>query len=301
MAFYPEGRFFMKDGPMKLAVLADIHGNYAALQTVAAHVEQWQPDRVVVAGDIVNRGPRPRECLNYVQHKQQTAGWLTVRGNHEDYVLSYSRPETAPSGLEFEIFRSAYWTYRQLNGHVSMLADMPFQIDLTAPADENVRVVHASMNGVHDGIFPMTSDEQLRLKIRAPGQKAPTLFCVGHTHWPLIRSIDDTLIVNVGAVGLPFDGDHRAAYGQLTWHRDRWNVDIIRLDYDRGQAERDFWESGYLAEGGPLIRLILDELQIARSHLYRWTQEYQDLALAGQISLDDSVTAYLTERKRERE
>ena len=48
---------------MKIAVLADIHGNLPALEAVAAHVEAWQPDRVIVAGDLVNRGPRPLECL----------------------------------------------------------------------------------------------------------------------------------------------------------------------------------------------------------------------------------------------
>ena len=301
MAFYPEGRFFMKVRPMKLAVLADIHGNYAALQTVAAHIEEWQPDRVVVAGDIVNRGPRPRECLEFVQRKQQTDGWLTVRGNHEDYVLSYSRPETVPNGLKFEIFRSAYWTYQQLNGHIPLLAAMPFQVDLTGPAGEDVRVVHASMNSVDDGIFPMTTDEQLREKIDAPGQNTPALFCVGHTHWPLVRTSGHTLVVNVGAVGLPFDGDQRAAYGQFTWHHGRWQVEIIRLDYDLDQAERDFWESGYLAEGGPLVRLILDELHIARSHLYMWTQAYQARALDGQIGLDESVEAYLAEELVRRE
>jgi predicted phosphodiesterase len=299
VAFYLEGRFFMKNRPMKLAVLADIHGNYAALQTVAAHIEKWQPDRVVVAGDTVNRGPRPLECLQFIGLKQRTDGWLTVRGNHEDYVLSYTRPETVPQGLEFELFRSAYWTYQQLNGNVSTLTEMPLQVDLAGPGNENVRVVHASMNGVNDGIFPGTTDHQLRLKIRAPGQRTPSLFCVGHTHCPLVRSIDQTLVVNVGAVGLPFDGDHRAAYGQLSWQGDQWHVEIIRLDYDREQAERDYWESGYIAGGGPLVRLILDEFYIARPHLYLWMREYQARTLAGDISLDQAVTDYLMERKWE--
>jgi predicted phosphodiesterase len=298
VAFYPEGRFYMKDPPMKLAVIADIHGNYAALQTVVAHIDDWQPDLVVVAGDIVNRGPRPRECLELVRNRQQTEGWLTVRGNHEDYVLNYTRPELTPTGLEFEIFRSAYWTYEQLNGHVATLAAMPFQVDLAGPSGHNVRVVHASMNGTQDGIFPMTSEGQLRQKIRAAGQSTPTVFCVGHTHCPLVRSIDNTLVVNVGAVGLPFDGDHRAAYGQLSWQEGQWHVEIIRLDYDRQLAEQDFFESGYFDRGGPLIRLILDELHIAQSHLYRWTQAYQAQTIAGEITLDEAVTAYLEGEKK---
>ena len=283
---------------MKLAVLADIHGNYPALQTVAAHIEQWQPDAVVVAGDVVNRGPRPLECLQFVQEKQRSNGWLTTRGNHEDYVINYALPEETPVGLEFEIFRSAYWTYQQLGCNVSALRAMPFQVEMPSPDGRPVRVVHASMNGNRDGIFPKTPDEQLRAKIQSDQDRPPALFCVGHTHWPLVRTIDETLVVNVGAVGLPFDGDHRAAYGQLIWRRGRWQAEIVRLDYDRRQAEQDFFDSGYLEGGGILTRLILDEFHIARPHLFRWMVDYHPLVLAEELSLEEAVINYLAERNR---
>ena len=54
---------------MKIALLADIHANFSALQTVSADIETWQPDLVIVAGDLVNRGPKPKECLEFV-HQQ---------------------------------------------------------------------------------------------------------------------------------------------------------------------------------------------------------------------------------------
>ena len=50
---------------MKLAVIADVHANWPALQAVAADIERWQADRVVVAGDVINRGPRPVECAGF--------------------------------------------------------------------------------------------------------------------------------------------------------------------------------------------------------------------------------------------
>ena len=54
---------------MKIAVLADIHANYRALETVVQHVENWRPDSVLVAGDIVNRGPRSFCCLEYIEKR----------------------------------------------------------------------------------------------------------------------------------------------------------------------------------------------------------------------------------------
>ncbi|MBP9903478.1 MAG: metallophosphoesterase family protein, partial [Verrucomicrobia bacterium] len=38
---------------MKIALLADIHSNLAALEAVLARVDELKPDRVIVAGDVV--------------------------------------------------------------------------------------------------------------------------------------------------------------------------------------------------------------------------------------------------------
>jgi predicted phosphodiesterase len=274
---------------MKLAVLADIHANLVALGAVAAHIDAWQPDLVVVAGDVVNRGPCPLECLHFVQDRQQQNGWLLLRGNHEDYVLEHAKPGAPRHGLEFETHRHSYWTYRQLNGDLSALAAMPFQQRLSAPDGSEVRITHGSMLGKRDGIYPDTPAAELRRKI----EPASALFCVGHTHRPLIRSIDNTLVVNVGSAGLPFDGDPRASYAQLAWQQGEWRARIIRLDYDRKQAERDFYETGFFEGSGPLGFLILDEFHTAQSRLYQWTELYRPLVLAGEMTMSESAREFL--------
>jgi predicted phosphodiesterase len=274
---------------MKLAVLADIHGNFVALQAVAAHLEKWQPHQVVVAGDIVNRGPRSLDCLRFVQDRQRSQGWLTLRGNHEDYVISQAQPDTPRSGPLFEAHRSSYWTYQQLDGDVCTLMAMPLQRRLFAPDGSKVCITHASMLGNRSGIYPVTFDDELRQKI----EPSSALFCVGHTHWPLIRQIDNTLVVNAGAVGLPFDGDTRASYAQLYWRCGQWWAEIMRLEYDRQQAERDFFESGFMRDSGALAPLILDEFRTARSHLFQWTATYQARVLAGELTMEDSAREFM--------
>lgn len=278
---------------MKLAVLADIHANLPALHAVLESIDAWGPDMVVVAGDIVNRGPRPAECLRIIQKRQQQAGWLTVVGNHEEYVLHQASPQAARSGPQFHIFQSSYWTYRQLNGDLSALEAMPFQQSLTAPDGSEVRIAHASMRGTRDGIFPETPDDVLRLQV---GRPYTPLFVVGHTHWPLIRRLDGTLVVNAGAVGMPFDGDPRASYAQLTWRQGQWHAEIIRLDYDRRQTEQDYVNTGFLEHGGALARLMLVELQKARSQLYQWALTYEAPVLAGQLTIEEAVDRFLANR-----
>lgn len=274
---------------MKLAVLADIHSNRVALQAVVAHVEAWQPDRVIVAGDVVNRGARPRECLDFILEKGRTQGWLTLRGNHEDYVISQARPDPPGSGPASEVHRGSIWTLKQLGGDISTLEAMPFQQSLVAADGSEARFVHASMRGKRDGIFPRTRDEMLREQI-AP---APCLICVGHTHIPLVRTIDRTLVVNAGSVGLPFDRDPRAAYAQLTWRDGHWQAEIIRLKYDLIAAEQDLFDSGFMEGAGPLARIVRLELRQSRSLLFGWASQFQEHCLAGEISMEDSVRKFL--------
>ncbi|MEN8173232.1 MAG: metallophosphoesterase family protein, partial [Chloroflexota bacterium] len=213
---------------MKIAVLADIHANYQALLAVNEAIEKWKPDYIYVAGDIVNRGPRSLDCLRYVQDKQQTAGWRVIRGNHEDYVIARSEPDAPQNGPQFELFRPVEFTYRQLNNDVSDLTALPEELSMRFQEGGEFRVVHASMLGNRIGIYPELDDAGLRKRIIP----APAVLVVGHTHRPLIRQIDETLVVNVGAAGLPFDHDTRPGYGQLRLMNGKWEAEIVRIHYD---------------------------------------------------------------------
>jgi putative phosphoesterase len=272
--------------PMKIAVLSDIHGNLPALRTAANDVARWQPDLVVVNGDIVNRGPHSLSCLNFVQHKERVDGWHLLRGNHEDFLVGCAHPNRPRSGPKYELIRFALWSCAQLNDNVATLAKLPDRFSWTAPDGSEIRITHGSMVNNRDGIFPKTSDEEIRCKI----QPAPAVFVTAHTHVPLIRQVDDTLVVNVGSVGAPFDGDRRPSYGRFQWQpATGWQAGIVRLNYDQQEIERDYVESGFLAEAGPFAQLMLVELRLARGLIFRWIQRYQEKVLAGKIDMESSV------------
>ncbi len=286
---------------MKIAVIADPHANFIALQTVSAHIKAWGADQVVVLGDIVNRGPRPAECLNFVLDKAHSAGWLLVRGNHEDYVIKQARPDAPRDGPHAEVHRASRWTLHQLDGDIAPLLAMPFQQEFPAPDGRWLRFVHASMLGNRDGIYPETRDETLPAKLglnTATPDRSLAVFCAGHTHRPLARIFRNTLVVNAGSAGLPFDGDTRPSYAQLTWQHNQWCARIVRLDYDLARAEQDFYDNGYLEGGGPLVKLVQHELRTASSQLYYWAVRYQERAAAGDISMEESVRRHLAERRK---
>ena len=279
----------------KLAILSDIHGNFAALQAVADHIERWEPDAVVVAGDIVNRGPRSRDCLRFVMARAAGAipmdggaGWRIIRGNHEEYVLRVAREPGRRPGLDGAVRENVGWTARQLGDDLAIIDGWPAQLSLRAPDGGEARVVHASMRHNRDNILPDTPDEIVREQI-AP---APPLICVGHTHRPLIRTVDATLVVNAGSAGLPFDGDVRASYAQLTWHAG-WHATIVRVSYDRDQTQRDYQATGFMRDSGAIGALIYDEFRTARPRLSSWMLRYKEAVLAGELTVEESVHDYL--------
>jgi len=274
---------------MKLAVLSDIHGNLPALTAVADHIARWRPDQVIVNGDIVNRGPLPRECWQFIQKKQAQAGWLVTRGNHEEYVAAHNQPGCTVNGLQFEINYLSYWTYQRLNGEVHKLPALPDSVTLAGPDRSIVPIYHASIRGSRDGIWPFTAEETVREQIG----RGTAVFVTGHIHQSFIRRVDGALVVNAGSAGQHCYGEFRATYARLTWRDSGWQAEIARIPYDMAQTNRDFHTSGYLAEAGAVARLIYHEWRLARPVLYDWIRPYQAGVLAGEIDLETSVAEFL--------
>ena len=275
---------------MKVAVISDIHGNVPALESVTANIDQWQPDCVIVDGDIINRGPLSRDCLELVLARQKSHGWRIVRGNHEDYVLECAAAEDTAVDPAFEVRQFAHWTYLQVAEYVPILANLPERHSVCAPDGTELRVMHGTMRDNRDGVYPQTTDAELRAQI-AP---APKIFVTGHTHRPLTRHVDATTVVNIGSVGAPFDGNRQLSYGRFTWTTTRgWRSEVVRLPYDYERIEKDYETSGFLDEAGPLAQLMLVELRRAGGLVYRWAGQYQDAVLTGETGLEESVRAVL--------
>jgi predicted phosphodiesterase len=279
---------------MKIAILADIHANLAALHAVVEDIDSWSPDLVVVAGDVVNRGPQSDACLDLVLRLRDECGWRVIAGNHEGYILRYAadvaRPGFPTSGPHYEFSRLIAWSYSQLTDRLSAIAALPDRFDLATP-DGALHVLHASVRHDRDGVLAASSDEELREQINL----AAAVFCVGHTHMPFVRRVDDTLLVNVGSVGLPFDGDTRAAYARLSLGHTGWSAEIRRVVYDLTATERAFVHGGALQAIGPMGQIMLRELQTGQSLMFDFLPRYNRPIHAGTISVEAAVREFLRE------
>jgi len=274
---------------MKIAVLCDIHANLPAFRAVLAHLDAVAPHLVVVGGDIINRGPEPRACLEIVLDRIAHHGWRYLKGNHEDYVLKAAAGTAALPEWERKLCAHSAWTAERVRDWLPEIAAWPDSVECSAPDGSSLAVFHASRKGNRVGLYEFMQDHEIADCVR-PLQPA---ICVGHTHVPFIREIEGTLVVNAGAVGMPFDGDPRASYALFEWQPEGWRVEIVRIPYDRAETEAAYHRTGYWTDAGPMVPLILEELHVAASRLGWWHRQYEASVRTGTISVEASVAALL--------
>lgn len=100
---------------MRVAVFSDVQANLPALETCVAHIQGWNPDLVVMAGDLINRGPTSDACLRRFQELRQDQGWLPILGNHEVWVLRCGR-EPPLDAIDARLRALADFTCAQIAG-----------------------------------------------------------------------------------------------------------------------------------------------------------------------------------------
>ena len=285
---------------MRLAVLADVHGNLPALEAVLADVQQHDVDGIIVAGDIVGGGPQDVEVIQLLRALDS---WM-IRGNNDDYFLAYDSG-TAPQGWRLgEQWASLRWSYSRLDREtLDLLASLPEQRVVDLPGTVPIRIVHGSLSSSSGRLFPDLDPAALRLfeeagllpsgreldkllELTLAQISEPVLVC-GHTHIPWKQEQNGQLALNPGSVGASIDGDVRAQYALLTWRDDRWQVEHRAIPYDLDRIRVAFRESGLLNEGGAFARACMLAIETGQNVAGRFVSyTFQLAAEAGYEDCD---------------
>jgi predicted phosphodiesterase len=196
-----------------LALLYDLHGNLPALEAVLADAEEFEADRYVLGGDYALFGAWPLETVERL--RELDASW--IRGNVDRWAAHPDDDEIP------EAMRGAVERGRELLGAetVTELAELSEQLVL-----DGVRYCHASPLSDLRGFSPTPDPSDAELLAGATERR----IVFGHTHVQFLRVAGDGIeLVNPGSVGIPLDGDQRAAYALVA---DDGAVALRRVDYD---------------------------------------------------------------------
>jgi predicted phosphodiesterase len=197
-----------------VAILYDIHGNLPALEAVLDDADQAGAERFVLGGDYALFGPWPEETVRLLRELDAT--W--IRGNGERWT---AHPADAPDD---EVVQSAIVACREELGDavVDELAALP-----EALVDGATRYCHGSpVSDVRSFMPEAAVGEDDLLGVAIEDQ-----LVFGHTHLQFRRRTRSAVIelVNPGSVGMPFDGDTRAAYAIATAGGE---FELRRVKYD---------------------------------------------------------------------
>jgi len=210
---------------MRILLVADIHGNWPALQALTEPF-----DLCLCLGDLVDYGLEPAPCIDWARQRAQ----FTVRGNH-DHGVAQNVPVFGRNGYKYLTGVTRLLTRERLGpDDVRFLAGLPVTQAVTLD-DVRYFLVHASPRDPLDEYAPNNVEFWTR---RLEGVDADVI-CVGHTHHPYVLEVGDKLVINPGSVGQPRDGDPRACYAII---EDR-KVELKRVEYPVEDTVRIIQES----------------------------------------------------------
>ncbi len=206
---------------MRRAILSDIHGNLEALKAVLADVQSQDCEQIICLGDIIGYGPDPKACLDAAQQFD-----ACILGNHDLAALF------DPEGFSNAAEQAIIWTRKQIESgdtpeacyrRLEFLAHLP-----RTRREGQLLFVHGSVrNPVNEYVFP--EDVYNHRKMEKLFSMIQRVCFQGHTHVPGVFSSDmsfqtptelnnryqineEKIMVNVGSVGQPRDGDWRSCY-----------------------------------------------------------------------------------------
>lgn len=224
---------------MRLAAISDMHANAVAFEAVIADLRTQAPDAVVCLGDIVIRGPKPKECVDMLRDLKPV---VTVTGNHDRRFTRWPQPGWAPRTPKAEhLLRDFRFTCTQLpEADQEWLGNLPLGYT-GSMGGVDLELYHAAPGSPDEYIWPWAPEEELA-QLRANEHSQLVFF--GHMHHPFVRTAKGFTVVNTGSVGLPFDGDNRASYAIVDIAPGAVGVQIRRIAYDVEAAIRSARESG---------------------------------------------------------
>jgi predicted phosphodiesterase len=181
---------------MRVGLIADVHGNLVALETVLADLGREPVDRLLCLGDVAALGPQPAEVIA----RLRGLGCPSVLGNTDAWLL-----DGPPAGLTgtsgIAMAEIARWCAAKLSEpELAYLRACPPTRRVDLSEGVGLLCFHGSPRSFDEVVSATTPDDALSRMLS--GHRA-SVFVGGHTHVQLLRRHGTAHLVNPGSVGLP--------------------------------------------------------------------------------------------------
>ncbi len=233
---------------MRIAILADIHGNYRALQSVLEDLDSEKAEEIVALGDLVGYGPEPEEVVTAFRRRNI----ISVMGNHELALIS----QTYLHRLNPDPRKSLDITRRLLSeDSISWISNLRASL-----VHRGIRLVHGCPpQSITVYLFSPTENRLRRIFSTYPER----LCFAGHTHGLDMFQMTAGRLVSTELHAGDYQLDERSRYiilpGSVGQPRDMVNskakyaifdtennhLQIRAVEYDRAETIRLLHERGF--------------------------------------------------------
>lgn len=210
---------------MRIAILSDIHGNIDALNAVTSSAAFLECDLYINAGDAIGYYLYPSEVID----KLFEYNFISIKGNHEEMLERAASDKSILVEMTIKYGVGHQICFDQLSKvQLEFLFNLPFNSKIPTPIG-NIEVFHGSPMSNSEYIYPDSDLAKTALQI----PKDCRWLILGNTHWPMIRTIGSTTIINPGSVGQSRNGSGKAHWAILD--TERISVLFLEEEYENSK------------------------------------------------------------------
>jgi predicted phosphodiesterase len=226
---------------LRIAFVADIHGNLFPLEAVARDIKKSDVQATVCLGDVATIGIQPKEVFELLQELNCSF----VMGNHDSALLE---PGKAKQLLIPEhLVPSLDWTLSCISKEqMDLIGSFTDTMPLRDDTGIELLCYHGTPECNYIGFTSITPDAEIIPSLKKNNAR---MLIGGHTHQQMIRDIDGRILVNPGSVGSVFNGPLQkgqvsmlqpwAEYGIVELNSNGISIEMKKLSFDTKKAKAD--------------------------------------------------------------
>lgn len=248
----------------RIAIIADVHGNYTALKAVQNDISKQDVNECWFLGDLFMPGPGATDIWRILKSLNPS---ICLRENwDDDLVQPYDGQHSYDDETKIMISRVGEYIGSQVGPRIiNQIKKWP----ITANTQVGALNHNLPKNNAGQGLFPTNDQQQMDQIMPLSGNYDVGIYA--HVHHQLYRyTSQEQLILNPGSVGEPYDGwnvhqnNLRARYLLLTID----DAGIADLDYPRVEWDRQAEQERALNDDLPYKEMYLRHLENGRNFIH---------------------------------
>lgn len=221
---------------MKIALLGDIHANASALEAVLYAAVTHGVQKLLITGDLVGYYFEPAEVLNLLKDWDK----IVVRGNHEDMLKEARSNAMVLKDIEHKYGTGIKVALENLDSEqLDTLCNLPHPINLEIDG-LHILLCHGAPWSNDFYIYPDATEAILE----RCAENQFDVVVMGHTHYPMLKRIGKTQLVNPGSVGQQRSGKIGAHWAlldtnttEVSLHCESYNSSFLQLEAKKRHPE----------------------------------------------------------------